>query len=169
MIPIFQTPADVAYKLFREASRTWNADQPINIADHLINFCVTNSSLRDWVMSRQKIVKGEHSFNSSWRAMADGLFGVCADIANAQKHFLINSKQAIQPIKENLIALGPNGPIDGTEKTRESFEIVLDDGTNYDILMFLYKICTAWEGYFQEHDILGGKLTEHGYFLSHRY
>ncbi|WP_157062708.1 hypothetical protein [Pseudomonas sp. Q12-87] len=121
-------------------------------------------------MSRQKIVKGEHhSFHSSWRAMADGLFGVCADIANAQKHFLISATPKIEPIEETLTALGPDGPIDGTQKTRGSFEIALDDGVNYDLLMFLDKICVAWEEYFQEHEVLGGKLTDHGNFLFHRY
>jgi hypothetical protein len=165
MIPVYQSPRDIALKLFREASRTWGADTPLNMADHLYNFCVTNSSLRDWVSKVEGVPNGDHAFNSTWRAMADGLFGECADIANAGKHFLVKTSGRIAPVEETLVALGPNGPVEGSEMVRESYELVLQDGRTYDLLMFIHLTCKAWEKYFEESTVLGGPLPEYSYFM----
>ncbi|MCF5725331.1 hypothetical protein [Pseudomonas syringae] len=105
MIPVYRTPRDIALKLFREAGRTWKATDLQSMADHLFNFCVTNSSLRDWVMQTKQVQKGDHAFNSAWRAMADGLFGDCADIANASKHLLVLETR-IDASQEAVVAIG---------------------------------------------------------------
>ena len=67
VIPVFQCQRDIALKLFREAGRAWNASTLEEMGDHLFNFCVTNSSLRDWIL-QSKGEKGDEAFHSAWRA-----------------------------------------------------------------------------------------------------
>ena len=161
-IPVFKTPRDIALKLFREAGRMWNAPDLQSMGDHLFNFCVTNSSLRDWLL-KSKGITGDHVFFESWRAKASGLFGECADIANASKHLVVK-KTEVTAVTENLVGLGPNGVIAGSEQTRETFNIVLSSGITIDLLLFIHKICMEWEGEFSS-DPDQNPLPPHGSFL----
>lgn len=166
MIPIFQTPRDIALKLFREAGRAWTAPDLQSMADHLYNFCVTNSSLRDWVLQTKGIVKSDpafQSFHATWRQRANGHFGECADIANASKHLVVK-KAGVGQVREELVALGPYGVVEGSNKTRDSFEIILSDGSAIDLLMFIHKICSEWESIFSS-DSDFTALPSHGEFL----
>jgi hypothetical protein len=161
MIPIYRMPRDIALKLFREAGRTWKATDLESMADHLFNFCVTNSSLRDWVMQTKQIAKRDHAFHSSWRAMADGLFGDCADIANASKHLLVLETQ-IDPSQEAVVAIGLNGqPIAGSMKMKDVYQIRRPGGELVDLTMFFFKTCRAWEDYFLANPDLGGALPSY--------
>lgn len=162
VIPVFQCSRDIALKLFREAGRAWNADTLEEMGDHLFNFCVTNSSLRDWIL-QSKGEKGDAAFHSSWRAKAGGLFGECADIANASKHLVVKSV-SVGVGNQKLSALGPEGVIDGLEKVRSALSIVRSSGEDIDLLMFFFKICRAWEDYFNE-DPTVEDLPFHGEFL----
>jgi hypothetical protein len=160
VISQYRAPRDIAFKLFREAGRAWNADDAQAAADHLFNFCVTNSALRDWL----QVAEGKEqdgTYRQRWRAGAGGLFGECADIANAAKHLLLAQASAQETLQE-VIALGPNGHISGSERMKETFLIVLRDGSTIDLLGFIYRICTAWEEIFRQN---GDPLPEHGNFL----
>lgn len=106
VIPVFECPRDIALKLFREAGRAWNATTLEEMGDHLFNFCVTNSSLRDWIL-QSKDEKGDAAFHSAWREKADGLFGECADIANASKHLVVKPV-SVSVGNQKLSALGPH-------------------------------------------------------------
>ncbi|MCY1258474.1 hypothetical protein D9M68_47340 [compost metagenome] len=161
MIPVYRTPRDIALKLFREAGRTWKATDLQSMADHLFNFCVTNSSLRDWVMQTKQVQKGDHAFNSAWRAMADGLFGDCADIANASKHLLVLEIR-IDASQEAVVAIGFDGqPIDGLLTMKDVYQIRRPGGELVDLTMFFFKTCRAWEDYFQANKDLGGELPSY--------
>lgn len=162
LIPVFQTPRDIALKLFREAGRTWNAPNLQSMGDHLFNFCVTNSSLRDWLL-QSKGIAGDHAFFESWRAKANGLFGECADIANASKHLVVKRTE-VRAGRENLVGLGPNGVIEGSEQTRDTFNIFLKTGVTIDLLLFMHKICMEWEKEFLA-DPDQSPLPSHGNFL----
>ncbi|MCH5554107.1 hypothetical protein ACQJ22_09675 [Pseudomonas fragariae (ex Marin et al. 2024)] len=162
VIPVFQCPRDIALKLFREAGRAWNASTLEEMGDHLFNFCVTNSSLRDWIL-QSKGEKGDAAFHNAWRAKADGLFGECADIANASKHLVVKPV-SVGVGNQKLSALGPNGVIKGLEKERKAFSIVRSGGEDIDLLMFFFKICRAWEELF-ENDPTLETLPFHGEFL----
>lgn len=162
LIPVFKTPRDIALKLFREAGRAWNAPDLQSMGDHLFNFCVTNSSLRDWLL-QSKGITGDNAFYKSWRAKAGGLFGECADIANASKHLVVK-KTEVTAGTENLVGLGPNGVIAGSEQTRDTFTILLSTGVTIDLLFFVHKICTEWEKEFRLDPDLG-PLPSHGNFL----
>jgi hypothetical protein len=162
LIPVFHSPRDLALKLFREAGRTWNAQGLQHMGDHLFNFCVTNTSLRDWLM-QVKGVKGDTAFYDLWRGKADGLFGECTDIANASKHLVVK-KTAVTMSTEELVALGPDGAIPGSERTRDTFTIVLSNGNGIDLLIFIHKICTEWEDIFRSDPDLSS-LPPHGEFL----
>jgi hypothetical protein len=162
VIPAFKTPRDIALKLFREAGRAWNAGSLEEMGDHLFNFCVTNSSLRDWLL-QSKSEKGDGTFHRAWRAKADGLFGECADIANASKHLVVK-RVSVDIGNQKLSALGPNGVIKGLEKERQAFSIVRSSGEDIDLLMFFFKICRAWEELFDDDPSLEA-LPFHGEFL----
>lgn len=162
LIPVFQAPRDIALKLFREAGRVWNARGLQSMGDHLFNFCVTNSSLRDWLL-QSKGVKGDKAFHDLWRARAEGLFGECADIANAVKHLVVK-KTAVTTNTELLVAVGPDGAIAGSERTRDTFNIVLSNGNAIDLLMFIHKICMEWEEVFRT-DPEQSSLPPHGDYL----
>lgn len=161
MIPVYRTPRDIALKLFREAGRTWKATDLQSMADHLFNFCVTNSSLRDWVMQTKQVQKGDHAFNFAWRAMADGLFGDCADIANASKHLLVLETR-IDASQEAVVAIGFDGqPINGSLTMKDVYQIRRPGGELVDLTMFFFKTCRAWEDYFQANKDLGGELPSY--------
>lgn len=161
MIPVYRTPRDIALKLFREAGRTWKATDLEAMADHLFNFCVTNSSLRDWIMKTKEVKEGDHAFNHAWRAMADGLFGDCADIANASKHLLV-LEIYIDATQEAVVAMGIDGqPIDGSLKMKDVYQIRRPGGELIDLTMFFFKTCQAWEAYFQANPDLGGELPSY--------
>jgi hypothetical protein len=165
MITIYSSPRDIALKLFREAGRTWKSTDLQDMADHLFNFCVTNSSLRDWVMQAKEIPRTDHGFHTAWRAMADGLFGECADIANASKHSLVLETR-IDAAKQEVIAMGPDGnPVAGSLKVKDVYMIRRGNGQLVDLTMFIFKTCTAWESYFEENPDLGQTLPSHAYEL----
>jgi len=63
-----------------------------------------------------------------------------------------------------LSALGSNGVTKGLEKERQAFSIVRSSGENIDLLMYLFKICRAWEDLF-ENDPTFEALPFHGDFL----
>lgn len=164
VLAAFSTPRDMALKLFREAGRTWNGKTFEDMGDHLLNFSITNSSLRDWVMHHQGHAKGSAAYES-WRSGAKGYLGECADIANVTKHFQLRKKTArLNEVEETRVALGPLGAIEGSESGHPSFEIVLSDGQAIDLLQFLFQICTAWESIFKADSNLG-ELPSHAYFM----
>lgn len=164
VLAAFNTPRDMDLKLFREAGRTWNAEDSESMGDHLLNFCVTNSALRDWVMDQQGHAKGSVAFEN-WRSGANGYFGECADMANVIKHFRLQKKTAtLNEVMETRIALGPFGAIEGSATSHPSYEIVLADNRNIDLMQFLFQICTAWEEIFRADPDLG-ELPFHGYSL----
>lgn len=164
VLAAFSSPKDMALKLFREAGRTWNAKTFEDMGDHLLNFSVTNSALRDWVMHHQGHAKGSAAYES-WRGGAKGYLGQCADIANVTKHFQLRKKTAtLNEVEETRVALGPFGAIEGSESSHPSFEIVLSDGKAIDLLQFLFQICSAWESIFKADSSLG-ELPSHAYFM----
>ncbi|MFT5766661.1 MAG: hypothetical protein ACI9DH_000478 [Halioglobus sp.] len=164
VLAAFKTPRDMALKLFREAGRTWNPENSESMGDHLLNFCITNSALRDWVMQQQGHVKGSVAFEN-WRSGAKGYFGECADMANVIKHFQLRKKTAVlSEVTAARVALGPYGAIEGSETAHPSFDIVLGDDRSIDLLQFLFQICTAWEEIFRADPDLG-ELPFHGYSL----
>lgn len=166
-IAALNTPRDMALKLFREAGRAWTAEDAESAGDHLLNFCITNSALRDWVLQHQGHAKRSVAFEK-WRAGAKGYFGECADMANVIKHFEPRKKIAVlNDVLETRIALGPSGAIEGSEKSHPSFEIVLSSDEKVDLLQFLHQICTVWEDIFRADPTLG-ELPFHGYSMTAR-
>lgn len=166
-IAALNTPRDMALKLFREAGRAWTAEDAESAADHLLNFCITNSALRDWVLQHQGHPKGSVAFDK-WRLGAKGYFGECADMANVIKHFESRKKIAVlNDVLETRIALGPLGAIEGSETSHPSFEIVLSSDKKVDLLQFLRQICTDWENIFRADPTLGD-LPFHGYSMTTR-
>lgn len=164
VIAALKTPRDMALKLFREAGRTWNAHDMEAMGDHFLNFCVTNSALRDWVMEHKGHAKGSKAFEI-WRSGAKGYFGECADVANVSKHFQIQKKTALMnEVVEKRVVLTPYGVIEGSESSHPSFDIVLSDERSIDLLQFLFQICTAWEEIFQADNNLG-ELPSHIYSM----
>ena len=160
----YQTPRDLALKLFREAGRTWNAGDIQTMADHFFNFCVTHVALRDWVMAALSVPKTDAGYHSIWRAKADDLFGECADIANLSKHFAITKQTGTTTAyREDLVALGADGlQLEGSELQRDSYLLARPSGDQLDFLMLFYKVCSAWEAYFASEAQLGGPLPSHG-------
>lgn len=163
----YQTPRDLALKLFREAGRTWKAGDIHAMADHFFNFCVTHVALRDWAMATLGVPKTDSGYHSMWRAKADDLFGECADIANLSKHLTITKPTGTTvPHREDLVAIGAYGlPLKGTELQRDSCLLVRTSGDHLDFLMLFFKVCSAWEDYFASESQLGGPLPSHGEFL----
>lgn len=164
LISVFRAPHDFALKLFREAGRTWNAEGLQAKADHLLNFCVTNSALRDWVIKTLGI-SVDSAWHDQWRARAGGLFGECADIANASKH-LAFKKVSVADTTQELITLGLDGPIHGSGRIVDTFEIILSSGQSHELFLFLHLICSEWGRIFREQAGLQ-PLPDHGlYFIS---
>lgn len=137
----FKEPSDLAEKLFREAGRLHKSSSEKEAADHFFNFCVTSISLRDWFFNYQNIPID----HETWRSNADGLFGVCADIANAAKHLKFKKNQpTAKAEKINLIAISSSGLIDGLTKLRPTFILLTSDGSEIDQFKFITNVCEAW-------------------------
>ena len=146
-ISSFQNPLDLALKLFREAGRVHKASSEEKAGDHFFNFCVTNNALRDWFYESTSL-KLDHN---DWRLKADGLFGVCADIANSAKHLKMKRNQASARVQSNeVVALTAFGVLNGSRTQKPAFFIMLNDGKEMHHLTFLTKICIAWEELFKQ-------------------
>lgn len=146
-ISSFQEPLDLALKLFKEAGRIHKASSEAEAGDHFFNFCITNSALRDWFYKANSL-ELEHK---DWRLKADGLFGVCADIANSAKHLDMKSNQAYAKVQSNeVVALTASGVLDGSRTQKPVVFIVLEGGKEMHHLMFLTNVCNAWTELFKQ-------------------
>ncbi|QHC91355.1 hypothetical protein [Pseudomonas chlororaphis] len=93
--------------------------------------------------------------------MADGLFGDCADTANASKHLLVLETR-IDAAQEAVVAIEFDGqPIDGSLTMKNVYQIRRPGGDLVDLTTFFFKTCRAWEEYFQANQDLGGELSSY--------
>lgn len=149
-LSIYQSPTDIALKLFREAGRMLNAKSIEDVADHLFNFCVTNTALRDWTFKTLGKKTSDATAIAAWRAEADNLFGNLADIGNSGKHFSLKPQQAVaQDTVIQTVALSHRGIHPEMTKTQPTFLIVLPDGSESDLWKVFAKVNQAWEEIFQ--------------------
>lgn len=158
MIPTYGSPEDLLSKLFREARRTWLADQGINASDHFFNFCVTCLSLRDWVLKYLQLNNSDKDlYLKQWKA--NSYFSVCADIANDLKHFGLDRdrKTNISEVAEHqqeLVALGMDGKVlEGFNTEKTCFKIQLDNGKEFDLFQMLLFTCKGWEELFEKYSV----------------
>jgi len=157
---IYQSPQDIANKLFREAERMLNGRSREDVADHLFNFCVTNTALRDWTFEATKKSKSDNATMTAWRARANGLFGDFADIGNSGKHLHLKAQQATTKHSQmQVVAISGYGIHPELTKNQQTFLIIRPDGTEVDLWKAFYMINQEWQQIF--YDELGTTLPNY--------
>lgn len=148
-LSIYQSPTDIALKLFREAGRMLNAKSIEDAADHLFNFCVTNTALRDWTFKSINKKTSDVTAMAAWRAEANNLFGDLADIGNSGKHFSLKPQQATaKDAVMQTVALSHRGIHPEMTKTQPTFLVVLPDGSEIYLWKVVFRVAQTWSDIF---------------------
>ena len=131
---LYQSPLDIAKKLFREAGRVLHGQSLEDVVDHFFNFCVTHTALRDWTFEATNKNKSDHAAINTWRARAGGLFGDFADIGNSGKHLHLKTRQAItKDAQMQVVALSAYGIHPECTRNQQTVLIIRPDGTEVDL------------------------------------
>ena len=154
---IYQSPQDIAKKLFREAGRMLSGKSREDVADHLLNFSVTHTALRDWTFAATNKNKSDNATMTAWRARANGLFGDFADIANSGKHLRLKEQQAITKESQmQVVAMSGDDIHPELTRNQKTFLIIRPDETEFDLWKAFFLINKEWEQIF--HDELNTTL-----------
>lgn len=144
-----KTPSDLFEKLKRDARIL----QDQVSSDGLFNFVVTAHSLHDWIQKDPNAPKSAKSALTTHRASE--LLKICRDIANANKHFELNTSsknKSVTRVVESKSGFGIGrygaGPFGIGE---ESIEITLQDGAAFNLLQFSKDVEKAWSRFFAKH------------------
>lgn len=92
------SPISLFRKLERESYRAFHATAPLHKADHFFNFCVTASSMRDYVLEHltvQSAAQRQTHYDAWARVPA---LVTATEIANLSKHFTLRDRRVGQPV-----------------------------------------------------------------------
>ena len=153
------SPLALFRKLERESYRAYHAKSALHKADHFFNFCVTASSMRDYTLEHQGIVKPAHKrpYYDAWSKIP--ALVAAAEIANASKHFVLRDPGTGQPKvvktrtvrlkKANFVDIYVNeaGAATAIEVERTDVSVTLSDGQILELYSFTEEILTYWKNY----------------------
>ena len=163
----FSHPKEIWNKIHREASRAYNSKDLTDIKDHILNFCITSHSLRDWCIKHLGLPNSEKDqFHNECNKF--DFLKYCRDIANSTKHFGLDSGKSscVKELVHNNTQYSrilPNGNIH-SEFEQESYYILIDEANRVDLLMFFFKVQEAWESIFSLYDVDKSECVEKGVF-----
>ncbi|MCX5727182.1 MAG: hypothetical protein NT030_08515 [Candidatus Saganbacteria bacterium] len=89
LAPTLKTPSDLLNKLAREQYRAFHSRHLLHKADHLYNYCVTASAMRDYIFEYFGITekKLKEPFEKEWAKSIELVAAI--EIANKSKHFIL--------------------------------------------------------------------------------
>jgi hypothetical protein len=81
-----KSPVSLFWKLERESYRAYHARTPLQKADHFYNFCVTASSMRDYMLEHlgKVLPRDQQPYYTAWNSVP--ALEAAAEIANSAKH-----------------------------------------------------------------------------------
>ncbi len=156
LTPTLTTPGDVLAKMSREQARALINNEPIIVADHLYNFCITSLALRDHLLEHLgKVSKRERAETlKSWNFPGEVL--AAHDIGNSSKHLTLRDSRtkAIKkttaktikttPAQRKYVSVGKNG-IPKTTIVRSVDFIIIIGKSKFDLWDFLSTVREFWE------------------------
>lgn len=145
-------PLQVLHKLEREIYRTFHNHNYVHKSDHFYNFCITASSLRDYVLHylKKKTEQEKQPYYLKWSKVSC-LIAV-RDIANISKHFVLKYKQKTKAVKKsnsNVISIfiDSNGKIKNIKENVPDYKIIWEDGRESHLYKFTQEVIDFWKKY----------------------
>lgn len=155
LTPTLTTIAHVFQKMERESYRMFHAENPVNKADHLYNFCVTGHSLRDHFFLAKQIRKVDQpAFHESWNLSPE--VRAVADIANTAKHLQLDRQppktKSTTPTRSPIVKIFDNGSrLTSVHDDMPDFEITLQDGSKVLTYDFVKEVARYWHLFLTAH------------------
>jgi len=153
----FNEPEDMLYKLVRDGRKCHFSKEPMELSDHLFNFCVTGHSLRDWSIKKMGL-SGQPKQDYHDECNKNEYLEYCRDIANSTKHYgLSNGDSTVSNIDAKLVdyvSIDIHGNIvPGSESKQNSLNITISDGEEIQLLMFLHGVLNGVKAIFDIYNI----------------
>lgn len=159
------SPAALYRKLERESYRAWHASTPLHKADHFFNFCVTATSMRDYVLEQlNKATEAQRKpYYDAWAKIP--ALVAAAEIANSSKHFVLRDRRTgqlkdtktrgVRMKKTTVIKLYSNsaGDIKAVEVERTDVSVTLSDGKILELYAFTEEILKYWKTFLSSQGI----------------
>lgn len=152
-------------KLERELYRAYHSQDPIHVADHFYNFCVTAHSMRDYFLERIGEIAGNkrQAYESEWKSTR--CLVAIEEITNSAKHFQLRERKTKAPrtpdtksvrrVREKRIDVYVNESGDLALETvsAPSISVVLSDGTRLFLYEFMSEVVAYWRTFLAMHKI----------------
>lgn len=126
-------------------------------SDRFFNFVVTAYHLREWIKLDPTVPELAKHPAVMKAVSRNKWFRVCRDLANASKHFQLDSKRNPDPIVASATASKEegddpygNGPYGAGD---ERIVIELTDGSRYHCLDLIAGVLNLWDRFFTTHSI----------------
>ncbi|MBT0065521.1 hypothetical protein J4H69_06165 [Vibrio alginolyticus] len=154
IFPSLKNPNDLLLKLCRESINVYTSQKDEEVLDRFFNFCITAHSLRDWVIKSSGIDKNTvHDYCNTYDSLK-----MCRDIANANKHFGLDSGKisSVSAIDEKELSYRPMalGEIDTkTIVKKPSLEVLDQNGNKINLKDFMNNAIEAWVDVFDHFSI----------------
>jgi hypothetical protein len=154
----YKEPKDMLYKLLRDGKKSHFAKSPEELCDNLFNFCVTGHSIRDWCIKYLNLDDtAKRQFHE--KCNKDKHLKYCRDIANASKHFSLSTDRsttvsAVNSEIVNYVSIDAKGnKISGSENKQNSAKILLADGDEMHLLLFLCGVFNGFKAVFDSYSV----------------
>ena len=123
-------------------------------SDGFFNFVVTGYSLIDWIKHDPTVPASAKEQIQIDALYTDTWLKVCGDLATAAKHFkfTIRVPEMSSASSSSGYGMGRFGK-GGFGVGEESINIVLNDGTSFNVFDFLQGVLSSWDEFFVTHGI----------------
>lgn len=164
LAPTLRDPSDLLNKLLREEKRLFLADHPKHVADHLYNFCVTSTALRDCVFEARGLLddRAKAPFHKEWGR--DPARVACSEIANIVKHTTLRTREGTPRERKTKAAAEGTGKFVDVYKnasgalaivptTRPTLIVHLSNDTTVEAWQLTRAVIAFWRAYFSTHGL----------------
>lgn len=160
--PNLSDPLQVLHKLEREMHRAFHHQNYVHKSDHLINFCVTGLSLKDYVLNFLGLEeqKDKQPYYDEWSKIK--CLRAASEIANSSKHCGLDKPAKTKDVEESRsnvinVFINDNGEIKNIEENVPDYKITLEDNTEYHLYEFTRDVIDYWKEYISK---IGIKYVE---------
>jgi hypothetical protein len=144
-------------KLERELVRAFHHANQTHKADHFYNFCITASSLRDYLLERlgKTTSSAKQPFYDRWAT--EPVLVAAADIANSAKHFQLRDQKTNAPKTPRTKHVGAGktsgadvyindaGDVQIVRRTGvPTIMVTLEDGRKFELYSFMEEVTKYW-------------------------
>ena len=165
LAPTLTTVADLYRKLERESRRTFGSTDPVAMADHFFNFCVTASAMHDYALEHLGKISDEDQrpFYDEWKAIPSLV--AAREIANTSKHFVLRDRRTrlprpvktrdVQHHKAKFVDVyeDEDGRYHWNDAEYPTISIVLSDGTTMQLHDFTRVVIEYWRTFLLRHAV----------------